>query len=340
MRTETIAALRAQVAALERGSGAGPVPPPLPFGAPELDARLPGHGLALGAVHEVFAGGPAAGHGAAPALFAASVLARRTGPVLWIAARCDLYTRRRWPALASTPPAWSSSAPGTAPCGPPRSAWPSRPGRRRVRARGPTRPRRLAAAATGHGGHGRARLRPAPVAAARRPGAAGALGRRDPVADHRPALTPAVAARPGRARPRPPALAAGAAALPRRGGGQLHRGGSGCAGSSRCSCPRGRPTACAGTATPRCRWCSPWSRARMTAGAWWSPPSTPRPGRRACASPCPANVSVRCPANVSVRRRWRTQWRWCPASWWPTPIRRATGGRCPTSPPGACTCRR
>ncbi len=96
MRTETMAALRAQVAVLERGSSAGPVPSRLPLGIPELDARLPGQGLALGAMHELFAGGPAAGHGAAPALFAAAALARRTGPVLWIAARCDFYP----PALA------------------------------------------------------------------------------------------------------------------------------------------------------------------------------------------------------------------------------------------------
>ncbi len=96
MRTETIAALRAQVAALERGPGAGPVSSRLPFGLLELDAHLPGQGLALGAVHEVFAGGSAVEHGAAPALFAAAVLARCPGPVLWIAARCDLYP----PALA------------------------------------------------------------------------------------------------------------------------------------------------------------------------------------------------------------------------------------------------
>jgi len=96
MRTEIVASLRAQVAALERGSGAGMASSCLPFGLPALDAHLPGQGLALGAVHELFAGGPAVEHGAAPALFAASVLARRSGPVLWIAARGDLYP----PALA------------------------------------------------------------------------------------------------------------------------------------------------------------------------------------------------------------------------------------------------
>jgi len=150
----------------------------------------------------------------------------------------------------------------------------------------------------------------------RRPGADRALGCRDPVADHQPSLAAAFAARPGRARPRPRALAAGAAALPGRCGGQPRCGVSGCAGSSRCSCTPGRRTACAGMATPRCRWRSPWSPVRMTATAWRSQPSTRRPRRWACALPCPANVSV--------RRRWRTQWRWRPASWWPMPIRRAT----------------
>jgi len=96
MQTETMAALRAQIAALERGPGADRPSSRLPFGVPELDAHLPGQGLALGAVHELFAGGPAVEHGAAPALFAAAMLARRIGPVLWIAARCDLYP----PALA------------------------------------------------------------------------------------------------------------------------------------------------------------------------------------------------------------------------------------------------
>ena len=96
MQTGIIAALRAQIAALERTSGIGSPSSCLPFGVPELDACLPGQGLALGVVHELFAGGPAVEQGAASALFAAGVLARRPGPVLWITARRDLYP----PALA------------------------------------------------------------------------------------------------------------------------------------------------------------------------------------------------------------------------------------------------
>ena len=96
MQTSTIASLRTRIAALERGPGAVLAPQRLSFGLSELDDQLPGTGLALGAVHEVFAGGPAVEHGAAPALFAAGVLARRPGLVVWIMARRDLYP----PALA------------------------------------------------------------------------------------------------------------------------------------------------------------------------------------------------------------------------------------------------
>ena len=96
MQTEIAARLRRQIAALERDARAHPAVPRLPFGLPELDRHLPGGGLALGAVHELSAGRLAVEHGAAPALFTAAVLARRPGPVLWIAARCDLYP----PALA------------------------------------------------------------------------------------------------------------------------------------------------------------------------------------------------------------------------------------------------
>jgi protein ImuA len=67
----------------------------LPFGAPEVDARLPGGGLALGALHEVAGGGNGALDGAAAALFAAGILARTQGPVLWCASS-DLFA----PALA------------------------------------------------------------------------------------------------------------------------------------------------------------------------------------------------------------------------------------------------
>jgi protein ImuA len=68
----------------------------LPFGVPDIDARLPGGGLALGALHEVAGGSHDALHGATAALFAAGILARTHGPVLWCRTRADLFA----PALA------------------------------------------------------------------------------------------------------------------------------------------------------------------------------------------------------------------------------------------------
>ncbi len=50
-----------------------------------------GGGLALGALHEVAGGGNGAIHGAAAALFAAGVMARTQGMVLWCVTRRDLF---------------------------------------------------------------------------------------------------------------------------------------------------------------------------------------------------------------------------------------------------------
>ncbi len=63
----------------------------LAFGHPGLDGHLPGGGLALGALHEVGGTGPDVEHGAAAALFAAGVLARLPGLVLWVVERHDLF---------------------------------------------------------------------------------------------------------------------------------------------------------------------------------------------------------------------------------------------------------
>ena len=55
----------------------------LSFGIAEIDAKLPGGGLACGALHEVAGGGADAVHGAAAALFVAGIVARTKGDVLW-----------------------------------------------------------------------------------------------------------------------------------------------------------------------------------------------------------------------------------------------------------------
>jgi hypothetical protein len=62
----------------------------------QIDSRLPGGGLALGALHKVAGGGNAAIDGAAAALFAAGIAACTKGKVLWCITRQDLFA----PALA------------------------------------------------------------------------------------------------------------------------------------------------------------------------------------------------------------------------------------------------
>ena len=69
----------------------------LRFGVPAIDRHLPGGGLLTGALHEVAGAGLDMEQGAAAALLLAGLLARRPGPVLWAAARHDLFP----PALAA-----------------------------------------------------------------------------------------------------------------------------------------------------------------------------------------------------------------------------------------------
>jgi protein ImuA len=86
--------LRAQVRHIEgRHRRAASV---LPFGLTDVDSRLPGGGLALGALHEVAGGGNGAIDGAAAALFVAGIAARARSKVLWCITRPDLFA----PALA------------------------------------------------------------------------------------------------------------------------------------------------------------------------------------------------------------------------------------------------
>jgi protein ImuA len=84
-----VATLRASIAAIE--SGRRQVREVLPFGLGPVDVRLPGGGLALGALHEVAGGGVGAVDGAAASLFAAGIAARTNGKVLWCLTRPDLF---------------------------------------------------------------------------------------------------------------------------------------------------------------------------------------------------------------------------------------------------------
>lgn len=90
MRPEpAIESLRAQIEKIEgRGRRARTV---LPFGIAEMDSRLPGGGLAQGALHEIAGGGNGAIDGAAAALFAAGIAARTKGKVLWCITKPDLF---------------------------------------------------------------------------------------------------------------------------------------------------------------------------------------------------------------------------------------------------------
>ncbi|MFK0334239.1 ImuA family protein [Rhizobium sp. NPDC090275] len=68
----------------------------LPFGIPEIDDRLPGGGLAFGALHEFAGGGAGTVDGAAAALMVAGIAAQTKGQVVWCLTRPDLF----FPALA------------------------------------------------------------------------------------------------------------------------------------------------------------------------------------------------------------------------------------------------
>lgn len=80
----TVHALRDEITFLERRGRAGAPGAVLPFDIGTIDGSLPSGGLLLGAVHELRGAGSDIETGAAPALFAAGILARHRGPVLWI----------------------------------------------------------------------------------------------------------------------------------------------------------------------------------------------------------------------------------------------------------------
>ena len=68
----------------------------LPFDIAQVDAHVPGGGLQLGHLHEVIEGGAASEYAGLATLFAAGVVARLAGPVLWCLRGRDLFA----PALA------------------------------------------------------------------------------------------------------------------------------------------------------------------------------------------------------------------------------------------------
>ena len=90
-----VQALRQRIRHMERSDRGKPSV--LSFGIPSMDERLPDGGLALGALHEVAGGELGAVHAATAALFAAGILARLAGTVLWCLRHPDLFA----PALAA-----------------------------------------------------------------------------------------------------------------------------------------------------------------------------------------------------------------------------------------------
>jgi protein ImuA len=90
-----LCALRARIQTLDKGGLGGRF---LPLGLASIDAGLPGGGLALGALHEIMGAGPDEEDGAVPAAFAASLMARLDGLVLWCLQADDLYA----PGLAAS----------------------------------------------------------------------------------------------------------------------------------------------------------------------------------------------------------------------------------------------
>lgn len=79
--------LRARIARIE---GAGARHEAIPFGIEALDSRLPGGGIASGALHEI-TGGTDLADDASATVFLAGILARIEGPVLWCLRWRDLF---------------------------------------------------------------------------------------------------------------------------------------------------------------------------------------------------------------------------------------------------------
>lgn len=92
--TASLNSLRQQIAGIERVQAR--LRTVLPFLVPAIDEKLPGGGLALGALHEIAGGASGAIDGAASAAFAAGIAARTGGKVLWCHVEPDLFE----PALA------------------------------------------------------------------------------------------------------------------------------------------------------------------------------------------------------------------------------------------------
>jgi protein ImuA len=82
-----LADLRAKIARIEGVCARYDV---VPFGHDDIDSRLPGGGIAAGALHEI-AGSPELADDASATIFLAGILARTKGPVFWCLRWRDLF---------------------------------------------------------------------------------------------------------------------------------------------------------------------------------------------------------------------------------------------------------
>ena len=89
--SRAVVLLRQRIARIERMHIRGPAEQSLPLNIPAIDQRLPGGGIRLGALHEAASAGPDTEHAAAATLFAAGILARLSGPILWVLQQADLF---------------------------------------------------------------------------------------------------------------------------------------------------------------------------------------------------------------------------------------------------------
>jgi protein ImuA len=89
--SRAIVLLRERIARIERIHAKGAAEPSIALGIEAIDQALPTGGIRLGALHEAASAGPDTEHAAAATLFAAGILARLEGPVLWVLRQADLF---------------------------------------------------------------------------------------------------------------------------------------------------------------------------------------------------------------------------------------------------------
>jgi protein ImuA len=89
--SRAIVLLRERIARIERVHARGTTEGSIALGIEAIDQVLPSGGLRLDALHEAASAGPDTEHAAAATLFAAGILARLNGPILWVLRQADLF---------------------------------------------------------------------------------------------------------------------------------------------------------------------------------------------------------------------------------------------------------